>query len=94
IILRETPEEIANMERFYDQKNWERLRAVAHKFKSAVTYIGLEETKEMVKNIQINAETQQNLDETADLIAQVKRNVSIACEELEEELKSLPHIAD
>lgn len=94
IILRETPEEIADMERFYDQKNWERLRAVAHKFKSAVTYIGLEETKEMVKNIQINAETQQNLDETADLIAKVKRDVSIACEELEEELKSLPPVVD
>lgn len=92
IILRETPEEVAKMEQYYYEKNWDRLRAVAHKFKSTVTYMGIEPLKEVVKDIQHNAETQQNLHETADLIQQVKRNIAVAIEELEQEMTMLPNV--
>jgi PAS domain S-box-containing protein len=93
IIMRETPEEIAKMDQHYNEQNWDRLQAAAHKFKSAVTYLGMDELKEIVKRIQTNAETRQNLNDTADLIYKVKKDMAIAMDELDEEMKMLPKVS-
>ncbi len=91
IMLRETPEEIKKMEELYSEKKWDRLRAVAHKFKSAVTYMGLNEMKEVVKDIQTNAQNHQNLKRIGDLIQQLKLVCTQALGELEQALKHLQH---
>ena len=93
IIMRETPDEIAKMDQYYNEQNWDRLQAAAHKFKSAVTYLGMDELKEIVKRIQTNAETHQNLNDTADLIYKVKKDMTIAMDELDEEMKMLPKVS-
>jgi len=89
IMINETPQEIALMEKYYHEKNWERLRAVAHKFKSSVVYMGLSGLKEVVQNIQLNAEKHENLDTTGNLIAEVKHTCLLAVQEMQEELKKL-----
>ncbi|HRK29107.1 MAG TPA: PAS domain S-box protein [Chitinophagales bacterium] len=89
IMLRETPDEVAQMEKFYQEKNWDRLRAVAHKFKSTVSYMGLQGLKEVINNIQQNAEKRENLDITQNMIAEVKNICLLACQELQEELTTL-----
>lgn len=89
IMINETPEEIALMEKYYREKNWERLRAVAHKFKSSVVYMGLSGLKEVVQNIQLNAEKHENLDTTENMIAEVKHTCLLAVQEMQEELKKL-----
>ena len=56
IMLQETPEETMQMRIFLKKEDWSRLRSVAHKFKSAVTYMGLHNLKEVVKTIQENVD--------------------------------------
>jgi hypothetical protein len=53
----------------------------------------MDELKEIVKRIQINAETRQNLNDTADLIYKVKKDMTIAMDELDEEMKMLPKVS-
>ncbi|MEZ4887648.1 MAG: PAS domain S-box protein [Chitinophagales bacterium] len=89
IMLRETPEELEKMEYHYYQQNWDRLRAVAHKFKSSAAFMGMPDIEEMVKNIQIDAEKQENLEDLWDRIEVVKETCLEACKELEMELKRL-----
>lgn len=89
IMIRETPDEVAQMEKYYQEENWERLRAVAHKFKSTVSYMGLTGLKEVIQNIQLNAEKKENLDITKNMIVEVKNICLLACQELQEELSAL-----
>lgn len=85
IIIRETPDEVAQIEeKYYQEENWERLRAVAHKFKSTVSYMGLTGLKEVIHNIQLNAEKKENLDITKNMIVEVKNICLLACQELQE----------
>ncbi len=92
IMLRETPEELENMEYQYYQQNWDRLRAVAHKFKSSAAFMGLPDIEEIVKEIQIDAEKQENLDDLWERIEKVKDTCLEACKELEMELQRLQEL--
>ncbi|MGB1206199.1 MAG: PAS domain S-box protein [Chitinophagales bacterium] len=89
IMLQETPEEVAKMQIFVDVKDWDKLRSVAHKFKSTVTYMGLHDLKETVKTIQENAEKRIDLDNMAFLVEKVTTQCESAIVELEEELKQI-----
>lgn len=89
IILREAPDELDNMEQYCAEKNWDRLRAVAHKFKSNVTYMGLNQISETVKNIQLYAETRQHLDILPDMVAKVSHTCRKSCTLLQKELEQL-----
>ena len=89
IMLRETPEELEKMEYHYYQKNWQRLAAVAHKFKSSAAFMGLPDTEELVKSIQLDAEKQENLEDLWERIEVVKETCLEACRELEIEGKRL-----
>ena len=71
IMLKEMPEEVAKMQIFLDIKDWKKLRSVAHKFKSTVTYMGLHDLKEVVKTIQKNAEERTDLDQLPLLIEKI-----------------------
>ncbi|QQS27470.1 MAG: PAS domain S-box protein [Sphingobacteriales bacterium] len=89
IMLRETPDEVEQMEKYFQEENWERLKAVAHKFKSTVAYMGLNGLKEVVNKIQVNAEKKENPELTKNMIAEVKNICLLACQELKEELTAL-----
>lgn len=89
IMIKETPEEIAKMELYCKQKNWPKLKGVAHKFKSTVTYMGIKNLKTTIKDLQKYAETEQNLDLLPTLVQEVKKICLPACEELKIELQRI-----
>lgn len=89
IMLRETPDELALIQQYYDEQNWDRLRSVAHKFKSAVTYLGLHSIENTIKTIQLNAEKRINLHELPPLINELTSTCDKALEELKQELQLL-----
>ncbi|MFK7907879.1 MAG: ATP-binding protein, partial [Chitinophagales bacterium] len=89
IMLRETPEELEKMEYHYYQQNWQRLAAVAHKFKSSAAFMGLPTMEESIKMIQIDAEKQENMEDLWDRIEVVKETCLEACRELEIEKRRL-----
>lgn len=82
IILREAPEELAQIERWCAEQNWARLGAIAHKFKSNVTYMGLYDIADTIKNVQLYAEQRSHLDELPDMVQKVKAVCEVALEEL------------
>lgn len=85
IILREAPDELAQMENFCSEQNWARLGAIAHKFKSNITYMGLHSIAETIKNIQLYAEQRSHLDELPQMVETVKT----LCEKALQELKAM-----
>jgi len=91
IMLREVPDELEKMERYHNEKNWERLGAVAHKFKSALTYMGLSELQEVLKSVQLNAQERRELDGLAALINIIKTTCIQAVAEMEEELRRIKY---
>jgi CheY-like chemotaxis protein len=86
IILREAPDELAQMERLCHEQNWTRLGAIAHKFKSNITYMGLHSIADTIKNIQLYAEQRIHLDE----LPQMVQSVKALCEKGMTELQQLP----
>ncbi|MGB0839104.1 MAG: ATP-binding protein [Chitinophagales bacterium] len=89
IMLRETPEELQKMNDLYAAQNWHRLASVAHKFNSAITYMGLHKLKPVIKAIQSHAQQEQQLDAIGSLVKQVWQICQKACLEMENEIKSL-----
>ncbi|MBL0246791.1 MAG: PAS domain S-box protein [Sphingobacteriales bacterium] len=89
IMLRETPDEIALMEQYCNDQNWERLGKIAHKFKSTITYLGLNNIKEVCKTIQFNAEHKTDLQLLPAMVEQVKNIAQLACNEIKAELAKL-----
>ncbi len=87
ILLTETPDEMMKLQALLANENWPRFAAVAHKFKSSITFMGLHAMKSVVKNLQTYAEKQQELDKIPQLFAQLKQTCEKACEELREELE-------
>ena len=88
-MLRETPDEIALMEQYCNDQNWERLGKIAHKFKSTITYLGLNNIKEVCKTIQFNAEHKTDLQLLPAMVEQVKNIAQLACNEIKAELAKL-----
>ena len=56
IFLRQVPEFVSNMKKFYAEKDWPNLAKEAHTAKSSALIFGMEETGSALKNIQILAE--------------------------------------
>lgn len=84
IMLLETPDEIGQMEQLAQSGSWERLGSLAHKFKSAATYMGSEELKELVKNLQFNAQHQLHTDTLPQAVQRIKYLALKACQEMQQ----------
>lgn len=62
IMLDETPGELDLLEKHFAAVNWDGLRAVAHKMKSSVEFMGLKDTLDTLKNIELSAKDRTGLD--------------------------------
>lgn len=56
IFLRQVPEFVSNMKKFYAEKDWPNLAKEAHTAKSSALIFGMEETGRALKDIQLLAE--------------------------------------
>lgn len=62
IMLEETPGELDLLEKHLKTANWDGLRAVAHKMKSSVEFMGLRDTLDTLKQIELSAKERSGLD--------------------------------
>jgi len=56
IFIRQVPDFVSNMKKFYAEEDWTNLAIEAHTAKSSALIFGMEETGSALKNIQIFAE--------------------------------------
>jgi len=89
LLLEETPIEIDQLEEFVKEKNWDRLRAVAHKMKSSVNFLGLQYLKDDLMFIENSAERGENLDILPKKVSHISKVCNIALAELKKHLEQL-----
>ncbi len=84
IMLDETPDEADKLQRFLQDENWEGVRAVAHKMKSSMQFLGLSHMLDLVKSIELSAKEKTNLQGLPEKV----NKVVLACHSAMEQLKS------
>ncbi|MBC8047407.1 MAG: Hpt domain-containing protein, partial [Fimbriimonadaceae bacterium] len=89
IMLDETPDEILKLKKFSTEENWENLRAIAHKMKSSMQFLGMSDTLEVVKSIELSAKEKTNLQQIPEKINRVVQDCTLALQELEKELEKI-----
>lgn len=89
IMLDETPEEVQKLKKYCMEENWDGVRAIAHKMKSSMQFLGLETTLELVKSIELCAKERTELTYLHDKIRQVADDCNRAMELLNKELEKI-----
>ena len=66
----------------YDKKDWINLGRVAHKAKSAILMVGMNDLAQKLKKLEENAKEGKNINEYQEIIAKFVRESDIALQEL------------
>lgn len=78
-----------NLNKFLEEKNWVELGKEAHKAKSSVLIVGMEELGKNLKKLQLLTEEENEIDTYADYVKMFNEQCTAGIEELKEELKKL-----
>lgn len=89
MFFEQAPESLQDIETAMAAKDYERLRAYAHKMKSSVSIMGANDLLELVKQVEVNAATNSNLDDLPVLCDKVKEETLKAIEQLKVEKEKL-----
>ncbi len=87
VFLTETPHAIDNLEKHLSTKNWDALRATAHKMKPSFSFVGLKELEPVINSLEEYSATKMNLDLIPGMISKIKTVFEEAVPELEIEKK-------
>ena len=71
MIIEETPAEIAALQKVTEDRNWNRVRAVVHKMKSTISYLGLMDTMDLAKKVEEYAATAQKQDTIPGMVEKI-----------------------
>lgn len=88
MFLQQTPEALDLMEKHLNNKDWTSLRAIAHKMKPSISFMGINELKDVITAIENNAEREINLESLPELVMKMKNTCQKAYTELEAEQKN------
>ena len=89
IMLDETPDELEKLRKYTDEKNWDLVRAIAHKMKSSMQFLGLKETLDNVKSVELYAKEMKNLELIPEKVSRVEQDCRQALIALQEELEKI-----
>ena len=81
--LEQIPGSIDQMEKEIFAGNWQKASEIAHKMKPSFTFMGMEETKMIVKEFEVHCEADTDKSRLLDLMDQIKANSEKAVAELE-----------
>jgi HPt (histidine-containing phosphotransfer) domain-containing protein len=82
IFTTQVNEYIGELNSLYDLKNWNGLSRIAHKAKSAAAIMGMTKLAKMMKEFELNAKDQLNVDKYPEYIHRFTEDCNAACEEL------------
>ncbi|MGB0838762.1 MAG: response regulator [Chitinophagales bacterium] len=88
-LVSDLPSEIDKIEEDYAAKDWDQLKASAHKMKSTSAYMGLPDMQEAAKVIENNAWERKDLHLLGGLVEKLAKGCRIAHKELIAEVESL-----
>ncbi|MBA3972252.1 MAG: Hpt domain-containing protein [Bacteroidetes bacterium] len=82
IFIEQAPEAIGNLETHLQSKNWQGLKATAHKMKSSISIMGITELEAVVTELEANSEKEINSEKAPELVKKIKEVTEAAIEEL------------
>lgn len=82
IFTSQAEEYIQEMQDAYARSDWQSLSRIAHKAKSSVAIMGMNELSEMLKDFEILARDQKNVNKYSEYIDKFTREINQACKEL------------
>jgi HPt (histidine-containing phosphotransfer) domain-containing protein len=82
IFISQADEYTKEMQEFYSKSDWQSLSRLAHKAKSSVAIMGMSELSDMLKDFELSARDQTNVDKFFDYINKFEHDINIACREL------------
>jgi HPt (histidine-containing phosphotransfer) domain-containing protein len=82
IFISQADEYTKEMQEFYSKSDWQSLGRLAHKAKSSVAIMGMSELSEMLKDFELSAREQKNVDKFLEYVKRFERDINIACKEL------------
>ena len=90
LYLQQTPQLIDAITQGFDDKNWDKVQAAAHKMIPSFSIVGMKkEYEEMAKKLQEYATTNRQSEEIPRLILALENICSQACDELEQEQNTI-----
>ena len=88
IFLDQTPEFLSRLEGAVKSQDWTEVKAIAHKMKPTVNYVGILSIENIIKNIEDFSDQKINLNEIPPLLIELKNICERAFIELKKELKN------
>jgi HPt (histidine-containing phosphotransfer) domain-containing protein len=82
IFISQADEYTSEMQELYTQSDWQALSRLAHKAKSSVAIMGMNELSEMLKDFELLSRDQKNVDKFPDYIRKFEEDINNACKEL------------
>lgn len=89
IFLNKTPETLAILEKEIENNNWELVGFYAHKLKATYAYMGMNDIKAILINIEKSAKSLENLQEIPTWFNSVVNHTKPAIQEISEHKKIL-----
>lgn len=89
MFLKNTPKSINTLRQHREEGNWQKLAAEAHKLKPNLSYVGLDEARDMIIKIEKSAKDDPDSDEIGAQIEEVNEICQQAYQELEVQLEEL-----
>jgi HPt (histidine-containing phosphotransfer) domain-containing protein len=83
IFISQVPEFLEDMKTVHDKKDWYNLGLVAHKAKSSVAVMGMERQAAALKNLEMLAKKEKDVDKYIDIINVFEEDCKKAIQELE-----------
>lgn len=88
VFLEENPKEVSSLNEGVQEQNYEYIKASAHKLKSTIPFVGLDNIiGNEIAQIESLATEKKGLEEIKTLLEKVNQSFDLACEELRELLK-------
>lgn len=89
IFKSEVPKDMLNLEKYLEQNEWEMLGKTAHKLKSSVGNLGLNQLRDLFLFIEQNGKEATNLDKMPEYVKLTVDGVEQLFLDIEEEIKKL-----
>ncbi len=85
MIIEETPVEMEALQNSISKKDWNKVRATAHKMKSSINLFAKQDLVKLVKTIEKNAKENVNTENIPGLLAEVLEKTNLALEQLRQQ---------
>jgi HPt (histidine-containing phosphotransfer) domain-containing protein len=89
IFLEDTPQALENLQEHFANQEWDKLARLAHKIKPNLAYMGMDRARELIIDIEEQAQDENISDDIGDQIKEFKQLCNRALDELADKINKL-----